>query len=77
MARKKKKKGAEINIDATSIIFILVGVILGIFVYSGGSNGIIGNLIKNRPGYKIVQCIDQKAYNEQAEHASKHMKEHN
>ena len=53
MARKKKKKGAEINIDATSIIFILLGIILGIFVYSGGSNGIIGNLIKS----VLLGCI--------------------
>lgn len=58
MARKKKKKNAEINIDATSIIFILLGIILGIFVYSSGSNGIIGNLIKS----VLLGCIGNVMY---------------
>ena len=58
MARKKKKKGAEINIDATSISFILLGIILGIFVYSSGSNGIIGNLIKSI----LLGCIGNIMY---------------
>ena len=57
-ARKKKKKGAEINIDATSISFILLGIILGIFVYSSGSNGIIGNLVKSI----LLGCIGNIMY---------------
>lgn len=58
MARKKKKKSREINIDATSIAFILIGVILGIFVYSSGSNGIVGNLVKSI----LLGCIGNIMY---------------
>ena len=53
MAKKRKKKSSEINIDATSIVFIILGIVLSIFVYSGGSNGIIGNLIKS----VLLGCI--------------------
>ena len=57
MARKKKKS-REINIDATSISFILIGIILSIFVYSSGSNGIIGGLIKS----VLLGCIGSVMY---------------
>ncbi len=57
MARKKKKS-REINIDATSISFILLGIILSIFVYSSGSNGIIGGLIKS----VLLGCIGNVMY---------------
>ena len=58
MAKKRKKKNGEINIDATSVIFILLGIILSIFVYSGGSNGIIGGLIKSL----LLGCIGSVMY---------------
>ncbi len=58
MARKKKKKNGEINIDATSVGFILIGIILGIFVYSSGSNGVVGNLIKSI----LLGCIGKIMY---------------
>ena len=58
MAKKRKKKNGEINIDATSVIFILLGIILSIFVYSGGSKGIIGGLIKSL----LLGCIGSVMY---------------
>ncbi len=49
MAKKKKNKrksGKEINIDIASIVLIILGVILSIFVYNP-DNGIIGGFIKS------------------------------
>ncbi len=48
---KKKKKGRkkaqkEFNIDVTSIVMIVLGIVLSIFVY-GSDNGVIGGFIKS------------------------------
>ena len=48
---KKKKKGRkkaqkEFNIDVTSIVMVVLGIILSIFVY-GSDNGVIGGFIKS------------------------------
>ena len=58
VARKKKKKNSEINIDATSIILIILGIVFSIFVYSNGSNGIVGGLIKS----VLLGCIGNVMY---------------
>lgn len=57
MARKKKNS-REINIDATSVTFIILGIILSIFVYSSGSNGIVGGFIKSL----LLGCVGNIMY---------------
>lgn len=44
MARRRKKKN-EVNIDLTSITMIIVGIILGIIIYSNDL-GVVGDFIK-------------------------------
>ena len=46
MAKRRKKKQSEINIDLASVLLILSGIILSIFVY-GSDSGVIGGFIKN------------------------------
>lgn len=45
MARRKRKKKNEVNIDLTSITMIIVGIILGIIIYSNDL-GVVGDFIK-------------------------------
>lgn len=47
MAKKgKKKKNKEINVDVTSILLIVIGIILSVFVY-GSDTGFMGGMIKD------------------------------
>lgn len=47
MAKRKKKKNTnEVNIDIASILLIISGIILSIFVY-GSEVGVVGKFIKN------------------------------
>ena len=58
MAKRRKKKNAnEINIDMASIILIVLGVLLSIFVY-GSENGFVGNFIKT----VMLGCIGKVMY---------------
>ena len=45
MARKKKRKAGEVNIDLTSIIMIIVGIISAVIIYSKDL-GAVGTFIK-------------------------------
>ncbi len=46
MAKKKKKRknSSEPNVDRTSLLFIILGVVLGVMIYSQ-EQGFLGNMI--------------------------------
>lgn len=46
MARKKKKQKREINIDITSLILIIIGIVLSVIIYSKNL-GIVGKFTKD------------------------------
>ncbi len=57
MAKRKKKKNQVANVDLASVILILIGVILSIFMY-GSDTGVVGGFIKNI----LLGCIGGVAY---------------